>query len=432
MLDIAIGVVFVFLLLSVFATAVNEIILSSLNLRGKFLLRGIQTLLNEEPLPTTLLQTLVRWIAPVRSKAWAAVADAKMLEAKAVAAAPVILPASTSKAIRHLVFGAAPSAAAETPAPAVPPVAPAAIAPRPPITLLSSIYNHGQICGLYKGPFSLANVELVKKFLPSYIPARNFSIALLDSVEDAAAEVRTLPNYVTPTQLKLPAAAAGAIAISQELVDAAQTLAAYPPTDKVGKPLLSMIVMTGNDLNKLRQSVEQWYNSGMDRVSGWYKHRTQWVLCAIGLTIAVVLNASTIDIVRQLSKDPTLRQSIVAAAQNAKPPQDATAGLPIDQQITAARSSFAGITEIGVPFGWPQGTPRLTAVVHHPFTRCVWRPFFLSVFSGASVERLIGWIFTAIAVSLGAPFWFDALNKIMVVRSTVKPQEKSLDEKSKS
>jgi hypothetical protein len=64
MLDIAIGVVFVFLLLSVFATAVNEIILSSLNLRGKFLLRGIQTLLNEEPLPTTLLQTLVRWMSP--------------------------------------------------------------------------------------------------------------------------------------------------------------------------------------------------------------------------------------------------------------------------------------------------------------------------------------------------------------------------------
>jgi len=28
-------------------------------------------------------------------------------------------------------------------------------------------------------------------------------------------------------------------------------------------------------------------------------------------------------------------------------------------------------------------------------------------------------------VSLGAPFWFDMLNKIIVVRSTVKPQEKS-------
>jgi hypothetical protein len=38
---------------------------------------------------------------------------------------------------------------------------------------------------------------------------------------------------------------------------------------------------------------------------------------------------------------------------------------------------------------------------------------------------------TAIAVSLGAPFWFDVLNKFVVVRSTVKPREKSQEEKSK-
>jgi hypothetical protein len=38
---------------------------------------------------------------------------------------------------------------------------------------------------------------------------------------------------------------------------------------------------------------------------------------------------------------------------------------------------------------------------------------------------------TAFAITLGAPFWFDVLNKIMVVRSTVKPAEKSGDEASK-
>jgi hypothetical protein len=43
----------------------------------------------------------------------------------------------------------------------------------------------------------------------------------------------------------------------------------------------------------------------------------------------------------------------------------------------------------------------------------------------------VGWLITALAVSLGAPFWFDMLNKFIVVRSTVKPHEKSLEEKSK-
>ena len=43
---------------------------------------------------------------------------------------------------------------------------------------------------------------------------------------------------------------------------------------------------------------------------------------------------------------------------------------------------------------------------------------------------LIGWLITAFAATLGAPFWFDTLNKIMVIRSTVKPTEKSLPEGS--
>ena len=44
---------------------------------------------------------------------------------------------------------------------------------------------------------------------------------------------------------------------------------------------------------------------------------------------------------------------------------------------------------------------------------------------------IVGWLLTAIAMTLGAPFWFDLLNQFMVVRSTIKPREKSEVEKSK-
>ena len=44
----------------------------------------------------------------------------------------------------------------------------------------------------------------------------------------------------------------------------------------------------------------------------------------------------------------------------------------------------------------------------------------------------LGWLTTALAIMLGAPFWFDVLNKFMIVRSTVKPDEKSPAEASKS
>ena len=51
--------------------------------------------------------------------------------------------------------------------------------------------------------------------------------------------------------------------------------------------------------------------------------------------------------------------------------------------------------------------------------------------TGALLKAVIGWFVTAFAIMLGAPFWFDVLNRFMVVRSTVKPSEKSQSEASK-
>jgi hypothetical protein len=309
-IDIAIGIVFVFLLLSLIASTLNEIILSFINMRGKELLRGLKTLLDD--------------------------ADAA--------------------------------------------------------GLVKGVYNHGQIYGLFQGPFNPAKPGN----LPSYIPAQNFVMALLDVVP-ALAQPGGQPGDV-------PQDAAAMVA---SLRVAAQKLATDPKTEKVGKPLVSMIDAAGNDVSKLKKSVEDWYNSAMDRVSGWYKYRTQTILFGIGLALAIALNADTVRIMKQLSTDSTLRQSIVAAAQSAKLP-DGTGGQPIQDQIHQAEEQVSKIENIGIPLGWASNS------VTSPWP-----------------QMILGWLLTAIAVSLGAPFWFDMLNKIMVVRSTVKPREKSQEEQSK-
>jgi hypothetical protein len=211
--------------------------------------------------------------------------------------------------------------------------------------------------------------------------------------------------------------------ITQTFKDAAKALADNEATSKVGKPLLSMIDMASNDAATLQKSVEDWYNSGMDRVSGWYKYKTQLFLFWIGLIIAISLNADTIGIVKQLSKDSTLRQSIVAAAQSAKP-VDKNTDNDIAKNIGAATQSFNTINNLGLPIGWPE----LKTQPEHLYQRlCGYGALTLD-----QPSMMLGWFLTAIAISLGAPFWFDALNKIMVVRSTVKPREKSPDEASKS
>jgi hypothetical protein len=259
--------------------------------------------------------------------------------------------------------------------------------------LVKRLYNHGQIFGLFEGDFDPKKPGK----LPSYIPAQNFVMAFLDIVPDAA--------HLSPAgnvQKDVPA-------MVSALRTAALKLAGDPTTEKVGKPLVSMIDAAGNDPVKLEKSIEDWYNSAMDRVSGWYKYRTQWALFAIGLVIAVALNANSIAIVKQLSIDSTLRQSIVAAAQSAKQP-DSTSGQPIKDQIRQAEDQVSQISNLGIPLGLNQNE------LADP---------------GAWPQMLLGWLLTAIAVSLGAPFWFDILNKFMVVRSTVKPREKSHEEQSK-
>ena len=56
---------------------------------------------------------------------------------------------------------------------------------------------------------------------------------------------------------------------------------------------------------------------------------------------------------------------------------------------------------------------------------------YVGVAARAALVSAPGWIMTALAISLGAPFWFDILNKFMIVRTTVKPHEKSGEEASK-
>jgi len=201
---------------------------------------------------------------------------------------------------------------------------------------------------------------------------------------------------------------------------AAQTLAKDEKTEKVGKPLVSMIDAAENDATKLKKSVEDWYNSSMDRVSGWYKYRTQWILFIIGLVLAVALNADAVSILRQLSKDSTLRQSIVAAAQSAKQP-DSKSNQPIKDQIEQAQQTVKEFDNLGIQLGWDKKElPNSWQDWLGLWDLRLWKWWAFP-----------GWLLTGIAVSLGAPFWFDILNKIMVVRSTVKPREKSHEEQSK-
>lgn len=267
---------------------------------------------------------------------------------------------------------------------------------------------------------------------PSYIPSRTFSLALLQILreprEALKREIRRIPDTASldeaksridaflsklpddPTGLKdalgkevaqIPGNASTAD-LKQSLSAMADMpladLIAEVPNDKLRRSLNALLDESGKDLEALKENIEVWFNNSMTRVSGWYKRRTQAFHMIFGIILAVALNVDTILIIKTLSENPTLRQSVVAQAEAyAKDPK-----LPAEAQAERFRELRGQIDQLGLPVGW-SGKVNPTTLPN----------------------RIIGWLLTAFAVSLGAPFWFDMLNKVISIRSSGRaPEEK--------
>ena len=285
------------------------------------------------------------------------------------------------------------------------------------VGIARSVYTHPLIYGLYLDEYrpDVASRPLSAFArggnLPSYIPARNFALALLDIAARGTGQHGTASSPATP-ELSLALARANVLNIENG------------PVQRV---LLGAIDTAHGDLERAVANIAAWYDSAMDRVSGAYKRATQKLLLGIGLAVAVVLNVNTIAIAHHLFRDDVERATLVARAESVARDTSFVRG---SGEVQYARAR-AALDSLRLPIGWDNVqlmVPWRASVVRDASgsVRTV-REFRLweHVF-----EPIVGWLLTALAAMLGAPFWFDLLNRMMVVRSTVKPHEKSPEESS--
>jgi hypothetical protein len=267
------------------------------------------------------------------------------------------------------------------------------------IDLASQLYAHGLVRPFYRDGTTL----------PSYIPSRTFALALWNMASTAAAGDKP-----------------GAAGVTADLAAVRAAVATHLPNQELRTALLTLIDEAQGDVEKARKNIEEWYDGMMDRVSGWYKRRTTVLMLLLGFVVAAVVNADTINIANTLARDGALRSSLVAAAeQRIRTPltPTTTGGTPedVDAQATRnLRSAHDAVNALGLPIGWTRPTD-----TNHDDRRRVPTTF------GDIFLKLVGILVTGFAISQGAPFWFDVLNKFMVVRSTVKPSEKSGEQPSK-
>src|SRR5436190_3826538 len=163
--------------------------------------------------------------------------------------------------------------------------------------LVKQLYEHPLVYSLFAKPY-----ESGAKTLPSYIPSRNFALALMDLIGDRTAKDATAPSSTSP--------AAGAMDKLKAAIDANSTL---PPQVKQA---LQTFVDASQDPAKMRENIEKWFDSSMDRVSGFYKRRTQLIILVFGLLLTIAMNVDSIALVRVLSTDRATRDALVAAAQD--------------------------------------------------------------------------------------------------------------------
>jgi hypothetical protein len=273
--------------------------------------------------------------------------------------------------------------------------------------LAKSFFNHPLIYSLFSSEYKPpAHPDTPAIFarganLPSYIPAANFALALMD-IAARGPETDAVSSDPSSPVISLEAVRSNVLNLRN------------PPVQRL---LLTAIDSAQGDLNKAQANIAAWFDSGMDRVSGWYKRSTHWILFSIGLVIAAGMNINTIVIADYLYRNDAARTALVARAEKA-----ATDTANPSPKFKEAKDA---LNALGLPMGWTV-TPDYW---RWPDAKLPARDRLQVIWSGWVVP-LLGWLLTGLAATMGAPFWFDVLNKVMVIRSTVKPHEKSPEESS--
>lgn len=247
--------------------------------------------------------------------------------------------------------------------------------------LAAGVLQHPLVRGLQRNGAE-ADPESAK--LPSYIPSRTFAAALFDTI-------------APPEESE-----------SRDLVQAAKNSVSKVENEAVRRTLLTLLGNARQDLDGFRKGVEDWYDASMDRVSGWYKRRVQTILLVLSLLVALGLNADSFQVANTLWNNDAVRHAVVAEADqiSRREPAQGT----IKERLERTAQDVEKLESLKLPIGWSGGD---TDPRRPPDDVLAW------------LMKFIGIALTGVAVSLGAPFWFDTLGKALRLRSTGKPERSS-------
>ena len=318
---------------------------------------------------------------------------------------------------------------ANGPSASVPPKRGLANVLRHPIELLS-YHSQEHLKPLVQAPSFGAGTSLVEVATkrPSYIDAKTFGAVVMSIV---------FPDAAHPSKL----------------ADIDATIQGISGS-KLGRSLQALWISADQDLTTFRSNIETWFNGEMDRASGWYKRETKKILVILSFVAVVTINIDTIGMARSLWSNPQTRSAVTAAAQaqinaatatTAVPPAGAPAGSnsvvpplacptpattaptpttlnppPATSVLDATTKCVSSLRSLGIPLGWTFPTCKVGAKCGTIMSKLVYgiKDGWHHESTGSILLKLLGWLLSIIALSMGAPFWWDLLNRFGSLQST--------------
>lgn len=251
--------------------------------------------------------------------------------------------------------------------------------------------------------------------------------------------------------------------------------------DESFRKAIRVLVSSARSLEEAQAQLETWFDQRMDQLSEMYKRRITMFSLLIGIFLSIILNADTLQIARALFDDPALRAALVAAANQAVennelqnmlptptpaptstpeptptadpalellPTAEASAGLSDDITAQAAPLSeptpednpigdmtdaivrveqlVVRLLQFNLPIAWEYTPLEINCfdAANTTSLQCGNTRNFWLYLPGNSpdgfwlwVRKLIGLALTTLAIAQGAPFWFDLLNRLVRGRS---------------
>ena len=223
------------------------------------------------------------------------------------------------------------------------------------------------------------------RVFPSYLNKKTFSLVFLDTfaqpeLDDSRDVLRRARGYVEELGERSP----------------------------VRRVLISFLDKADGNVDRFRESLESWYDLTMNRVSGWYKRRTQLALIVIATIVTLLANADSLQIGKALWNDDAVRASVVAQAERAVDQGNAEpdVGGGVSESAETLSDQVADVSALELPLGWSTDPDD---------------PRWFDDWQGA-VGKVLGLLATVLALTLGAPFWFDLLSRVSRIRTSGKPE----------